>query len=332
MQGSWQLEDDGEKAIFIPAEPWKQQQKYEIRVSSSLTDNNGMNAGNEFISIFTTGIDSEKPRLISVSRIAKDGSVSELTPGGSFSGAAQMPVENSGWEKEDRLSLVFSKPVEGLSVKNCLTAEDTPSLIMETSSDYSNGFIFKFESIPSYESRFTLRIKKGIKDNAGNESDDEYLYRIFTNGKYSKPPELAGIRMPMSPDCDAELFSVSKDSLLANIPIMDEHYPSGEGRQSWIELYFITTEDALIDPFSVMEHFRIDTSNNVIAFSSHKVKSSGFTIKEPQIGWEDCIRLEITGILVNSVNFGLVNFIINAGLKDSLGNRNEKPQLISVVK
>ena len=334
MTGSWHTEDGGRLAIFTPVEPWEQQKQYEIHISASLTDNNGINIGNDFTSIFTAGIDHEAPYLINAGRIAKDGSVFELSPDKGYSGAAELPVENQGWEKEDKLFLVFSKPVDGLSVKNYLAAEDTSGLVMETPPDYNTEFIFGFESIPAYESRFTFRIKPGIKDRAGNESKEEYIYRIFADGKYSKPPVLAGIRMPMTPDNDKEpeLFSAGAVSLFEKIPIKDANYPSGESVQTWIEFYFIVTEEASVDPFSVMELFRIETSNNVITFSPRQIKCAGFSIPEPQSGWENFERLEITGNIVNSINFGVINFIIGAGLKDSLNNKNEKAQRISVIK
>jgi len=334
MTGSWRLEEGGRLAIFTPAEPWTQLKQYEIHISTLLTDNNGMNMGNDFTSVFTAGIDHEKPYLLSASRITKEGLVFKLIPDKGYIGAAQSPVENHEWEKEDWLSLSFSKPVDSLSVKNYLITENAPGLIMETSPDYNTEFIFRFENIPAYESRFTFKIKSGIKDIAGNESRDEYTYRIFANGKHSKPPMLAGIRMPMSPNSvtEPEYFFADTDSVFIKIPIKDENYPSGENVKTWIELYFITAEDSSINPFSLMELFRIETSNNVITFSPRQVKCANFSEPHPQPGWENFERLEITGNIVNSINFGLINFIIGAGLKDNFGNKNEKIQRISAVK
>jgi hypothetical protein len=334
MTGSWRLEEDGVAAVFTPAEPWKQQQEYEIRFSTSLTANNGMNTGNEFISLFTIGNDHEKPKLLNAKRITKDGSVYELAPDRGFSGAAQLPVENDGWEKDDRLSLIFSKPVDSVSVKNYLTAEDAPNLVLETTSGYNTEFIFKFDSIPLYESRFTFKIKSGIKDSTGNETKDEYIYRIFADGKYSKPPKLAGIRMPMSPNnvSNMRLFPAGTDSLFIIIPIKDEYYPSGETLQTWIEFYFNTAEGALIDIFSFMELFRIETSNSVITFSPRRIKDDNFSVVQPHTGWENFKRMEIIGDIKNSTNYGIINFIIGAGLKDSLGNINDKTLKISVIK
>jgi hypothetical protein len=78
--------------------------------------------------------------------------------------------------------------------------------------------------------------------------------------------------------------------------------------------------------------FRIETSNNVITFSPRLVKHTDFSVSEPRQGWENFNRLEITGNIVNSVNFGIIYFHIGSGLRDSLGNKNEKSFVISVIK
>jgi len=332
MQGLWRLEDGGRLAIFTPAEPWTRNSRYEIRFSTSLTDNNGMNIGSDFFSVFTTGVDREEPRLLYTRRISKDGEFFQLEADRGYSGAAEFPVENNGWEKDDRLSLVFSKPVDSVSVKNYLSAEDAPALVMETPPGYRTEFIFRFDGIPVFESRFTFRVKPGVKDANGNESKDEYIYRIFANGKFSKPPELAGFRMPLTPGSEKNLACLGTDSFLEKAAISEENFPSGNHVQTWFDLYFSAAEGAEIDLFSLMELFRIETSNNVFSFSPNQIKTSGFSVSEPQTGWEDFIRIEIAGTLTNTTNYGLVYFQIAAGLKDSLGNKNENSQRITFIK
>jgi len=334
MTGFWTLENDGKLAVFTPAEPWMLNNRYEIRFSTSLTDNNKMNIGNDFTSFFTTQTDYELPSLVHAYRITKDGEYLLMFPDKGFISAAELPVENQNWEKEDRLSLVFSKPVDSITVKNYTSIEDGPNLVMETSGGFKTEYTFRLENIPAFESRFTLRIKPGIKDSSGNESKDEYFYRVFANGMLSKPPMLAGLRMPMAPESvtDLELEYFGIDSLFRIISISDENYPSGENIITWIELYFITAQGASIDIFSVMEHFRTETSNNVITFSPRRIKTSGFTVSEPQPGWENYERIEISGNLVNTTNFGIINFQIAPGLRDSFGNLNDKQQKISLIK
>ena len=332
MQGLWRQEDSGKTAIFSPAEPWTKNSRYEIRFSTSLTDNNGVNIGNDFVSVFTTGIDREKPYLLYANRITKNGEVFQLEADRGYSGASEFPVENSGWEKDDRLSLVFSKQVDSVSVKNYLSADDAPALVMETSPGYKTEFIFKFDGIPAYESRFAFRVKPGVKDLSGNETKDEYVYRIFADGKFSKPPEFVGFRMPTIPGSENNLACLGIDSSLEKVAISEENYPSGVRVQTWFDLYFSAAEGADIDLFSLMDLFRIETSNNVFSFSPNQIKTSGFSVSDPQTGWENFVRIEIAGILTNTTNYGIVYFQIAAGLKDSLGNKNENSQRITFIK
>jgi hypothetical protein len=334
MTGLWRQEDEGKTAVFQPSDMWLQNNRYEIRISSSLTDNNGMNIRNGFSSVFITGADHEIPALLSASRITKAGISIQLMPDRGFSCVSELPVENSGWEKDDRFLLVFSKPVDSLLVRNYTNIENGPNFVMETLPGFKTEFIFRFENTPVYESRFTLRIRNGIRDESGNETKDESIFRIFADGEFSKPPELAGIRIPMAPKnhTDSEPVFFTIDSLYETIPITDENYPSGETVNTWIELYFITAEETLIDVFSLMELFRVETSNNVIYFSPKQIKTSDFTFVEPQSGWEDFQRVEIIGDLRNSTNFGIINFQIAAGLRDNAGNRNENSFNVSLKK
>jgi len=334
MTGLWKYDIDEKSVIFIPLEEWSQNNRYEIKISSSLINNNGMNIRKDFSSIFTTGIDKIKPILLNVMRITGEDDYIPLLKDNGYSGAWEHLAVNEGWEKDDKLMLVFSKPVDTGTVKNNFNADDSSNLIMLTPYGFSREIIFKFETNPAYNSRFSLRIKPGIKDESGNESADEYVYRISANGRNSKPPTLIGIRIPMSPknNSDPQLKYFSVDSIFEFISITDQNYPSGESIKTWIELYFDTAEGAEINLFSVMELFRIETSNNVLTFSARSVNDSGFIIEEPHPGTEDYKRIEIRGNLVNSTFFGIINFQIAAGLLDNLGNKNEKQQKISVIK
>jgi len=333
INGLWRLEDGDKTAIFTPSAIWAKNKRYEIRCSDSLKDINGMNMRNEFKSVFFTGTDKETPVLLSASRITKNGNIIPLERDiTGFTGAAEKYCENSGWEKEDKLSLVFSKPVDAVSVKNNLSVEETSSVFMETDNGFNTEFVFYFETAPVYESRFVFKLKSGVKDGAGYESKEEYIYRIFANGEFSKPPRLLGIRMPMSPSDNERLVSFGLDESFLYFPITDEYYPADVSVKTWIELYFDTAEVATINVFSVMELFRIETSNNILTFSPREIKTENFSIKEPKEGWEDYERVEISGYLKNSIWFGIVNFHINSGLKDSLGNVNEKQFKISTIK
>jgi len=333
MTGIWRLEDEAKTAVFTPAEPWIKTSRYEINISSLLTDNKGMELGGDFKSVFSAKTDYESPYLLCALLISKDGKISELKTGGGYIGAENTLIENSGLEKDDKIIFVFSEPVDSATVKNSINIDSGPNLIMETLSGFHTEIIFRLEKI-IYESRFSLKIKQGIKDNSDNESVIEYVYNFYADGKHSKPPELIGLRMPMSPGNaeDPKLAYFGIDSLFNIIHIKNENYPTGESISTWIELYFAAADGALIDLFSVMELFRVETSNNVITFSPRYVKSNNFSIAKPHEGLENLQRVEISGYLINSTYFGIINFIINAGLRDNIGNKNENSFRISLVK
>ncbi|MCL2127316.1 MAG: hypothetical protein FWH38_03595, partial [Treponema sp.] len=339
MPGAWHLEEGERLAVFTPLEPWPQGKRFELRLSASMAGENGMGLGRDFISVFSTGAQTEAPRLTGAWRITEGGGREELVRE-----SQDAFNENTGWEKGDGLELAFSALVDLLSVKTALVLDGASPLVLEMPESsgggetYSGEAVFRFERPPAFESRFSIRLKRGVMDIHGNESGDEYLFRIFANGPNSKPPSLAGIRLPMSPDATAggsmnlQLRAYGPEALFADLPVESGGYPYNVKTPSWIEFYFDCAPGASIDPFSLMELFRIETSNNVLLFSPLSVWNDGFTVSDPHPEWEQYRRLEIRGMLTNTTNSGLVHFIVNQGLKDTAGNASEKQYRISLVK
>ncbi|MDR2435513.1 MAG: Ig-like domain-containing protein [Treponema sp.] len=333
MNGMWRLEEDGTTAVFTPAEPWTYGKRYALEIKSAFAGGNGMDMGKDFSSVFTVGEDQERPFLTAAWRLSKSGDEQQLAEG--------IAGDNSGWEKDDRLRLKFSEPVDALSVKNCLVPEGA-SFRMETDPGLYDEVIFAFETPPLYESRFSFRLKTGVKDRAGNESGDEYAFKIFANGVLSKPPALVGVRIPMAPGSalDNELTAFGIDSLFEDLPVdppgalenEKDRYPYSVQTETWIECYFETAPGLSVDALSLMELFRIETSNNVLVFSPRSIRESGFSAPDPRPGWEQYRRLEIRGLLTNTVNSGVVSILIDSGLRDSGGNRSEKKFRISLLK
>ena len=100
----------------------------------------------------------------------------------------------------------------------------------------------------------------------------------------------------------------------------------------WIELYFDTALDTGIDPFSVMDLFRLESTNYSLLFSPQSIITDHFSRADPVGGWEHLERIEIRGFLTNTVQSGIVTFRIPAGLRDNLGNRSSEDFRISLLK
>jgi len=340
VQGAWHLEESGTAAVFTPFEPWSFGKRYEIRISASLTGSNAVNMGNDFYSIFYIGFNQKIPALIGAQRISDNEKQEEI-----FCELSNEYFENSGWEKNDKLKLLFSAKVDLLSVNSLISVENGPSLVLDipiTNNDedklFSEEAVFYFDKIPVYESRFVVRLKRGFKDIYGNESTEDYSFRMFANGINSKPPSLVGIRIPMLPEGipdeenNLRMKTYGHLQLFDDLPIESEHYPYNIKTATWIECYFDSVPGSSINLFSVMEKFKIETSNNVLNFTPLIVKNDNFTVIEPNPEWEQYTRIEIGGILTNTVNAGIVHFIINQGLLDSKGNVSDKPYRISLLK
>jgi hypothetical protein len=341
MEGAWSAGEEPGLFCFTPAEPWKPGQRYEVRVSASLAGETGLSLGRETVSVFFAGEDTVRPFLQGAWRL-EDGGTAEpleedrIPPAGVTSGV----LENSGWGKNSRVKLVFSEPVDTASVKSCLIAETAPSLVLETSPGFREAVVFRFVERPLWGSRFSFQIKAGVRDAAGNESEDPRRFLIHVDGPESRPPALVGIRLPMAPGRigakDQELRDYTPQDLFVDLPMAndedEDRYPPKEGKAAWIELYFETAPGLTVDPFSLMELFRVETSNSVLAFSPRSVQTEDFSAPDPRPGWESYVRLEIRGYLTNTANSGVVSFRIEPGLADTGGNRSDAAFLISLLK
>ena len=332
--GSWRLEDEGRTACFIPRDPWQAENIYQLRVASAFSGVSGSMLGTEYSSVFYASDDREKPVLLGAIAIFPESGEEEI-PINSYADFS-VAAEYSSWERSTRLCFVFSRPVDLSNLRSLIVIEPALNLVMESAPGMSNRAVFRFAEYPEWGSSFLFRLRPGVKDLAGNESEEEYFFRIRAAGPLSKPPALAGMRLPLSPgnSRDQEALSFSTGDLFSDLPIKDgeDRYPVTKQTPAWIELYFETAAGTEIDHFSLMDLFRVESTNNALSFSPRSLKTSDFTITDPVEGWEDLHRIEIRGILVNSVNSGVVTFRIPPGLRDKRGNRSALDFRISFLK
>ena len=87
-----------------------------------------------------------------------------------------------------------------------------------------------------------------------------------------------------------------------------------------------------IDLFSLMNLFRVESTNQALLFSPRNIRNNNFTWQDPADGWESFKRVEINGFITNTVNSGIVTFRINAGLEDTRGNRSGQSFRIMLLK
>ena len=336
--GSWRLEDNNKTACFVPRDPWQAGSSYQVRVESAFSGISGSHLGTEYSSVFYATEDREKPALLRVLALLptgepEDASAKEIPfeiPGQFFAD------EYSAWERFTRLCLVFSKPVDISNLKNFIVIEPSLSLVMESAPGIASRAVFRFAEYPAWGSSFLFRLGPGVKDYTGNESVEEYAFKIKAAGPFSKPPALVGIRLPMAPGNigNQETLSFSPGDHFSDLPIKggEDRYPFGKQTAAWIELYFETAPDTEIDTFSLMDLFRVEASNQALEFSPRSIRATSFTIDAPREGWEHLQRFEVRGFLTNTVHNGVVTFRIPPGIRDKRGNRSDVDFRISLLK
>lgn len=325
--GSWRLEDEDKTACFIPFEAWQVGVRYHLKIDSGFSGVLGRTLGEEFTSRFSIGSDQEKPCVLRAWVLDGNGRT-ELSQAGEY----------AGWESFHRLELEFSEPVDAGSVRSSLVTEPSANLLMETAPGFSGSVVFRFTEKPVWGEPFLFRLRSGVKDEGGNESTGEYVYRIRASGPLSKPPVLIGLRLPMAPGKTGPAawkpLCVTPEDLFEDLPIVPGEgcFPYEEAVPVWLELYFDIAPGAAINLHSLMELFRVDATGGAVYFSPRSVRDSGFTWTEKHADWNMYERVEIRGLLTNTVNSGVVTFQTASGLEDTMGNSSAAAYRISLLK
>jgi hypothetical protein len=323
ISGVWALEEGGRKAVFTPAENWSVGREYRLASGTGVADATGLEAGREYILHFFAGLDCTGPELLSASALDPGGNyVLTLEAGdGSFG-------ENSPWERNYRLAFVFSEPVDTASVNAALNCEPALGMILETLPGYSSTLVYRFSDPPAYGSSFTLTIHTGVKDRRGNTMKEKIYFRIKVDGTSSMPPGLRAMRFPLkSGSTPEELVVYTIEDQFADFPLGGEDYAFDTEVSAWIELYFETARNSSVplDTLSLMDLFSVNATNGALSFSPRTIVCSGFTVPDPVSALGALHRVEIRGMLTNRPYTGMVTVEVKAGLKDSLGNRSDRP-------
>jgi hypothetical protein len=313
VTGVWSLEAGGTKAVFDPSESWITGREYRLSIGSGLEGYTELETGRSYALHFSAGLDRIGPELLSASALDMNGTVALPLEGN---------MENSLWERNYRLQLVFSEPVDTASVSSSLSCVPSLGMVLETPPGYAETLVYRFSDAPAYNSSFTLTLEKNVKDRAGNLMTERIVRHIKADGPLSKTPVLRGMRIPLVPGTadTAEMAVYTPEELFADLPLTGTNYTFDTGISVWIELYFETAPGAVINLLSLMDLFKISATNGALNFSPRSMHLSGFTLSQSAAGFESLCRVEIRGVLTNRPYMGMVTIETGAGLQDSFGN------------
>jgi hypothetical protein len=185
-----------------------------------------------------------------------------------------------------------------------------------------------------------LPLQKTADEN-GNASTDSHLYRVKTNGPYSMPPKFIGLRVPQNfvtpADSGIKKIVYTPADMFSLILVDIAGFPTDTPRNIIFELYFETALDAEINLFSLMDLFRVETTNSCISFTpklmNKKILLSGdVPVDFDVVDFNSLYCAEISGTIQNTVNSGLFKFYIAPGLTDTKNNKTNTAMYINLIK
>ncbi|MDR1468863.1 MAG: Ig-like domain-containing protein [Spirochaetaceae bacterium] len=311
MKGHWAL--DSSEAVFTPDAAWQRGTMYKMTVAAAFENAAGKTLGNDFVIRFTADRETVPPELTSVTALDEKGIVIER--GGGDWTLREIPVENAGWETGYKLVFHFSEDVDVLSFKKAVSVVPSLSFNIETNQGFSDAVILSLVDCPVFEQRYLVNVASGVKDEAGNESAASSSYRLYVNGKKSKPPSLQRIAIANG----GSSFGFGIGDNFTNAHITDDDAAA-------ITLWFDTAEGADINLYSLMECFSFSSTNNAASFQTTAIDYGTAPDGESR-------PVVITGILDNKeVEHGVITISVGAGLLDTYGNKQTKAQKIVLLK
>jgi hypothetical protein len=313
IKGSWALDSSGKKALFTPDAVWRHETDYKMTVDAAFESFSGNTLGKERVIHFTADMETVPPEITGVA--ALDENASPVKQGDTEYILAEVSAENSSWESAYKLLFNFSERIDVLSFKKAVTVEPSLSFAVDTKKAFSDTVILSFIDRPVFQQRYLIKLDSGIKDESGNESAETKSYRIYVDGKKSKPPSLKKL----------EIASNGKSTVYT---IIDNYtrFINLSDNAATFTLWFEVAEGAVIDRYSLTECFSVSSQNNVVSFLSS-------TIDDGTALEDGCVPVVITGILnCKNTESGLVTISIGAGLLDSYGNQQTKEQKLILSK
>lgn len=336
MRGTWIPSPDGTVATFRPLEPWNGTEEYVLRVSADLEDASGARMGSPWSARFGLAGTSEPPFLLGVDALGPDGLVvASLSPDVDGDTAV---TRNPGWESSWSLALRFSEPVSRATLEPRLALSGGPGLSVRGSEEESARFELDLLGRPAWGALLVLELSPGIEDGRREASVEGAVYRIVADGPGSRPPRLAGLRLPLRPGAaepsERELRAFASGGTFETLVLGSEAeaYPIGQDAATVMELYLELAPEACLDLSSVMRGLRVAATNGALSVAIDRVAPGGIAWAEPYEPWAGCAVARVELRIRNGIDSGLLTVALEAGLRDDRGNASDEAQAVAVLK
>jgi len=301
---------------IIPIKPLTEGTRYNLTISTALTDIRRNTLLTSFTSTFLYGLDRNPPEY-SISWVNSDDESGILFP----------DIVNQGIPSNCELIIDFDKQISIESIAGFIEINPPLSITITPNLIEKDNAIIKLNQKPEWDKNYTLKIKKGITDTFGNKTETELLYPLIFNLEKHRPITFAGGILNNNSENVFINSGTDFSSLTLDVIYFD---PSGSVERS-TELYYafrISTEADSIKLISAMQAISISTRNSCAHISVRTMKilnstdseyDSIYSLLDDNAEGKLCI-LKIGIDIENSDNRGFIIFNIRNDIEDSLGN------------
>lgn len=311
--------------------------EYTIKILKDLSDLQGNTMEADYISTFKPVIDEEAPVLETVEYVYSDGGSEvfqamplwdPVTPGAEIQYA---------FRRDGRIRLSFSD----LNALDQDSVEDAFSTVPELSLEFLwiDDYTIEISVNPDdiiWDNTYRLEISEGIKDEFSNTLEEEYAYYFQTDAQESRPPEVTDIYL-YSPETNPDDGDEGYQHITYEDGVEFSNFlPAKDGFFD----YYINVADTsysiyISSTFSVFSYLITYTCVTIGSPFNIEIFDDGTGVDpEPARLIEDdevLIRVHCT-ITEYANKYGLIEFRVNPGLKDTGGNKMSDTFSLTVTK
>jgi hypothetical protein len=313
---------DFSSVSLMPAAPLTRGQRYTVTVDTALADMSGNTLTEDFVSSFLYGTDVTPP----VCAAYADSGGSSIALSSSL---------NAGIPRNATLRLSFDEAVD--SVQNYIAIEPPVSMTVKPDTEEKRSVTVTFKTRPSWNTRYTLSLKKGVKDLSGNAIGAVSSWPFVCDREEDRPPEVVKAYLDVNKgeaSAASRYVALTAAGSFDSLTLPAEVYPADATVTS--TLYVVVRASSLASsiPSSLaMRALELTATNSCVAIQLKKVTTAlaSDTIADdirPLLASDPAFATGGGALFVvkvdleieNSTNRGLVYFTVSTDLADDLGN------------
>lgn len=320
---------DRSSVSLLPAAQLTRGQRYTITVDTALVDISGNPLTEDFVSSFLYGVDTTPPACAAYAD----------------SGGSAILLDfslNAGIPSDSTIRLAFDEEVSVDSVQNYIVIEPPVAMTVAPDTEGKRSVTVTFKTEPSWNTRYTLSLKRGVKDLSGNAIAAVSSWPFLCDRERDRPPEVVKAYLDVSKgeaDAFARYVPLTSAGSFGDLTLPAESFPPEATVTS--ALYVVIRASSLagsIPASLAMRAISASATNSCVSIQMKKVSTAAATDAifdgiRPLLASDLAFAAGVGALFVvkvdleveNSANRGIVSFSVSGDLADDLGNAMVAP-------